>query len=555
MKKTIFIFFIVLSMFATGQPIQTLRVATNATAVGENLSVGAQVYSVYESELYVTIEAVESTESIETASTKFQLIVNYNRLRDEYLSLFQGVVWNSSLNTYQRMGSVINISTGVSAGNANLPIQSEIKRCLLADEGIVNYYIDADNPHLKDGTTASITGTATSTSANELIDSVADFIVNGVADGMVVKNTTDNTYSIVTDVTATVLTIAPDYFVSTDTYEVGTANYGGSDGQVMAEIPKFYMRADYDTDSRYWAISRYQLPGFTLHSAFWKDGQEVDYRYYSAFEGSMYDDSNAAMTAKASITTGMYAVNDKFCSVAGQWAKTNETQEEYLAGAVSRGNGWRNIDFTLNSAIQLLYLVEYASFNTQGMIGAGRTGLSGVWEADSYIGMTGLSIGDGNASGNVSNGGTAGQLTDYMSYRGIENWYGNVWKMLSGITWDGRWTGTTAAQPVYYTNNIDYFKPYGSENMKFLTNAPYIGSAAGYIADYENTSFFIPSGVGSSSLVYDYYYQYSESSRNYWRVVRFGGHAYAGSVAGGFALYAFDVWSHVAVAVAGRLAY
>ena len=41
-----------------------------------------------------------------------------------------------------------------------------------------------------------------------------------------------------------------------------------------------------------------------------------------------------------------------------------------------------------------------------------------------------------------------------MTYRGIENWYGNVWKDLSFIAWDGRWTGTTAPQPVYWTNDV-----------------------------------------------------------------------------------------------------
>lgn len=557
MKKTLFLILTFLTLLAMSQPVETLRVANSTTAFGSNLPVGTQVFDAQQSKLYVAIDAVLSSETLTTAADKFELIVNYNRLQDEYLSLYQGVVWNKTLNTYQRMGSIINVPTGQSAGNENLPVQSQMKRCVLTDEGTVAYYIDPANPHFKGGeNTPKAVGTTTSTSAGQLVDGGASFVTAGVLPGMVVKNTSDGTFSVITAVAATSLTVLPDHFTSGEGYEVGTADYGGTDGQVMVEIPKFYYRVDYDSNARYWGISRYNLPGYQLHPAFWKDGQEVDYRYYSAFEGSMYDESAGAMIAKGSIASNMYASGDIMCSIAGQWPKTNETRGEYRDMAAERGEGWRQLDWTLNSAVQLLYLVEYADFHTQGMIGNGRTSLSnGSWAADSYIGITGLSIGDGNGTNSVSNGGTAGYLTDYMTYRGIENWFGNVWKMLDGITWDGTWTGVAAAQPVYYTNNVEHFKDYGSDNMRFLTNASYIVTLGGYISDFEETIGFIPASVGNSSLVYDYYWQYSESGRNYWRVVRFGAVAPGGGAAGGFALTANNAWSHADAAIAGRLAY
>jgi hypothetical protein len=405
--------------------------------------------------------------------------------------MFQGVRWNKNDNTYQRTGSVIDVPVSQSAGNANLPIQSQMKRCALDNFGIVQYYIDADSPYFQDGSTT---------------DSV---------------------------------------------------DYWSGAVQIMVQIPKFYYRQEFTTSGDYyWSVSLYHLPGFTLHPAFFKDEQEVNYRYYSAFEGSLIDATTGTFVPSASITSNMYATGDTLSSVAGQWAKVNEQRSEYREAAATRGEGWRQLDFTLNSAVQLLYLVEYANFNSQGMIGNGRTTLSdGVWAADSYIGKTGLSIADGNGTNSVSNGGTAGYLTDYMTYRGIENWYGNVWKILDGITWDGRWTGVEAAQPVYYTNNSEYFKDYGSDNMRFLTDASYIGSLNGYISDFENTFSFIPSAVGSSSLVYDYYWQYSESVRDYWRLVHFGLSATDGGKAGGFALIVYSAWSHDHASIAGRLAY
>lgn len=472
--------------------------------------------------------------------------------------LSQGVTWNSNTDTYTRLGSLIGIAVSQSAGDANLPIQSDMKRCLLADDGTVNYYIDADNPIMKEGTTVTTSGTTDGTTAYKLVDSGADFVTDGITAGQFVHNTTDDTYSIITAVDdLNTLSLERDVMVSGENYDIGTANFAGTDGQVMVEVPKFYFKHTLVGTLNSWYISKYDLPGFELHPAFWKNGQEVDYRYMSAFEGSMYDDSEGAMTAKGSIPTNLYASPDKMTSVAGQWAKTNETRAEYRAMAAERGTGWRQLDYFLHSAIQLLYLVEYADFNSQTMIGAGRTNLSGGgWTADSYIGLTGLSVGDGNGTNNVSNGG-ANYLTDYMTYRGIENLYGNVWKMVDGIAWDGSWTGSAAAQPVYATNNSSYFADQVRTNMQHLCDASYIGTTAGYISNIEEVTGFIPSAVGASSTtdLCDYYYQYSEVGRDYWRVVLAGSYATGGGKAGVLALNAANAWSHGAVLVAGRLCY
>jgi len=231
--------------------------------------------------------------------------------------------------------------------------------------------------------------------------------------------------------------------------------------------------------------------------------------------------------------------------------------------AAERGTGFRQLDYYLHSAVQLLYLVEYADFNSQTMIGGGRSNLTGGgWTADSYIGLTGLSIPDGNGTNSVMSGtlydidGT-GYATDYMTYRGIENLFGNVWKMVDGITWDGTWTGSAAAQPVYVTNNSTYFADQVSTNMQHLCDAPYIGAASDYIGNIVNVTGFIPSAGGGTATeeICDYYYQYSEVGRNYWRVVLVGGLAYYGGQAGVFSLDAADAWSSDGVDYGGRLCF
>jgi len=475
------------------------------------------------------------------------------------LSLFQGVAWNQANDTYERLGSIAGIATSVSAGNDYLPIQSDMRRCLLADAGTVNYYIDETDPIMKDGTTVVVSGTTDHTDTNKLIDSDTDFITDGVVVGNYVHNTTDDTYSIITEIIDEhTLLLGRDIMVSGENYDIGTADFSGTDGQVMVEIPKFYQKQYKTGDVFYWFVSKYDLAGFDLHEAWWKDGQEVDYRYYSAFEGSMYDATAGGMTAKADIPTSIYAAGDKMCSVAGQWAKTNETRTEYRAMALARGTGFRQLDYYLHSAVQLLYLIEYADFNSQVEIGMGRSELSdGGWTADSYIGFTGLSVSDGNGTNSVSNGTTIGYLTDYMTYRGIENIFGNVWKMLDGITWDGSWTGSAAAQPVYVTNNSEYFQDAARVNMQFLCNASYIGTNAGYIGNLENVTGFIPSddGGSSSTKVCDNYWQYSEVGRDYWRVVLVGNNANNSSKAGVFALDVLDASSHDHTYVGARLSF
>ena len=402
---------------------------------------------------------------------------------------FQGLEWNSSTDSYTRTGTISGETLSSSPGNSKLPIHSKMKRCLLNDDGSVNYYLDADDSSLKSGGTAS-------------------------------------------DLT-------------------------GTDGQVMVEIPKFYYKQDLSGTVKKWDISLEPLQGFSLHPAFYKDGSIVDYRYYSAFEGSMWDATTGAMVPSGQTATAFTIESgDKMLSIKDQWPKTNEQRSEYRSMAAERGTGWRLLDYYLNSAVQLLYLIEFADFNSQSMIGDGRTNLSGGgWTADSYIGKTGYSIVNGNNNGNVSNGSTIGYLTDYMSYRGIENFYGNVWKMLDGITWDGTWTDAPADQPIYVTNHSDNFTDTGSTNLTYLCDASYIGTTAGYSTNVENCVGFIPSSVGDSTYLTDYYWQYSESGRDYWRVVLFGAYASSRGPAGVFTLSVHYPWSDDSVAIAGRLAY
>jgi len=68
-------------------------------------------------------------------------------------------------------------------------------------------------------------GTTDSTSANKLADSGGDFVNDGIQVGDIVKNTTDTTWSYVTAVAATQLTLNDDIFVSGEGYNIYSTPY------------------------------------------------------------------------------------------------------------------------------------------------------------------------------------------------------------------------------------------------------------------------------------------------------------------------------------------
>jgi len=328
----------------------------------------------------------------------------------------------------------------------------------------------------------------------------------------------------------------------------------GSAGQVMVEIGEFWFKYSYSGTTHKWLISQEQFNGAERHMAFYKDGAWVDHRYIGAYEGIGWDASEAGGsyidcgTAAANNWSGgaIDTGNDELGSVSGFAPMMDETRAEFRAIALNRGTGWRQQDFYLTSAIQLLYLTEYASFYSQDVIGEGRTQLSGgTWAKDSYIGVTGKSNGDGNATAN-----TEGNTNDaYMSYRGIENFYGNIWKWVDGINVNDN---------IPYVCNIE--TDFADDTATAYTRLTDTGGSGitlhngnGYQTTLEQTKAgFLPSAVGGAANTYitDYYYQSTG-----WRVVSFGGGAADGSRAGAFCVAATAASSGVYVYFGGRLCY
>jgi hypothetical protein len=79
----------------------------------------------------------------------------------------------------------------------------------------------ATTEYFTTGLTAKVTSTATSTSANKLVDTAGSFVTNAIAVGDVIKDTTTGKYALVTAIdSATQLSVGADIFTSGDAYAI-----------------------------------------------------------------------------------------------------------------------------------------------------------------------------------------------------------------------------------------------------------------------------------------------------------------------------------------------
>lgn len=266
-----------------------------------------------------------------------------------------------------------------------LPIQSKMRRCLLLDDGTVNYYLHPnDSTKKEDGTPAKLDGT---------------------------------------------------------------------DGQVMVEIPAFYVKFESEGNKRRCLMSEYPLAGF----------RRWDKIYRSAFEACI--DTRIKGTHKLSSVMndteefkGVAPVNDNpYKSGIGKpTSRIRPSMLRVLARnrgvAGKNGCGWNCDTYIAQRATYWLYVVEYANFNSQldfirektaegymqGGLGNGATNLDyNLWLRHNNafpVLNCGFSVG---VSGNDSTVIDDNELNDGVFlhssvYRGIENPFGHIHKFIDG---------------------------------------------------------------------------------------------------------------------------
>ena len=365
----------------------------------------------------------------------------------------------------------------------------------------------------------------------------------------------------------------------------GDENYAedGSNGQVMVFQPAFYykvvpLKLEKNSDSgigyhlrkaNYYVSSKPKI-GFKLHPAFYdENGNAINYILFSADEGSMYDVSAKAYVNDNVDESITYEDCDLLCSVAGKkpisgFRQGIGTKVNLELMAQNRGAGWHLETIEAISANQLLMIIELGTMGTQEGIGLGVVSITGN-TAYNCSSLTGSTAELGNSTGQAKEtineiGGI--QTTETVNgkvavtYRGVENPWGNISKHIQGINiWgDGSMCG---GQP-YVANNFTFNESKHSDNYEpvgfTLANANGYIKAMGYGSEKYDW-LFMPSEIGGTSALPVGDIVYIAPNLNGYRIVQQGGSCRSGDRAGSFSLICNGTVGDRSRNAGGRLIY
>jgi hypothetical protein len=258
----------------------------------------------------------------------------------------------------------------------------------------------------------------------------------------------------------------------------GSANFSRTANDTVVRVPKYWFRIEQiaaSTRIRFY-ISSAPRTGFTLHPAFARgDGAgERDFNY-----------------------VGKYNTGAGYVSRSGLAPLVSITRATARTGSAGKGAPWWQYDYAAWCAVWLLYLVEFADWDSQARIGAGITG------------SVGANVNSGGTDAMNYHTGRAAGTNDQVAvqYRGIENPWGNVREWIDGININNQvmWT---CLRPSLFADDVD-----GPNYQN--TGATIAGS--GWIRGLTVTAqapwAFIPTLIGGSGSTFIPDYLYATSGR------------------------------------------
>lgn len=323
---------------------------------------------------------------------------------------------------------------------------------------------------------------------------------------------------------------------------------------VMIKIPEFWWIDDYieSTETHNLKICPHAKPGWYHHKE----------AYVSAYEG--YIDGNYYRSSKNKIPS----VNFTRSTVRPK------------ARANGLGNSWNIYTYNEHRAICHLFLVEYATRNSQkavnteltpegfrqGGLGSGcTTGTVTINGAQTWSFIpTGSSDSLGSGSGEVtvtiqqtdsSGSNTTTTTRKCNRYRGIENPFGHVWKHTDDVI--SVYISGYGARFWYKCDSPDHFGDSISNDNPYYKNIAANAVVTGYktkIATTSTCDFFASSCNNGSETTYwcDYNWDNTDGSLH---CLLIGGRSDAGGLAGLFALNSLSGVGYSSANVGSRLTY
>lgn len=253
--------------------------------------------------------------------------------------------------------------------------------------------------------------------------------------------------------------------------EVG---FNEAEYDTVVYIPEFYYTAYKDTTNQkwLWAISPTKLNGYEKHPG--------SGRYIGRFHTSR--DSNGVF------------------SKSGAMPLVNTSQTNFRTYSKNKGTDWYMLDLATWSALQMLYLIEYANFDSQTVLGNGYN-----------VGSLGEVGGTSGAQYHTIKASEA-----HNQYRWVEDPFSNC------LDWIDGFIGSRSTVYVGVSNSSfdgTVSKLIQATNLKL----PSSGYIKGYGYSEETAWAFIPDTVGGSDSTFVSDYLYSSSSQ---RPASVGGYYY-----------------------------
>jgi len=354
--------------------------------------------------------------------------------------------------------------------------------------------------------------------------------------------------------------------------EDGTAaDLSGASGQVMVEIPKFYIKFVTDGTLRQVWLSLLPQSGY----------KEIPKLYVSAYEAAL-DRTNLKLSSVVNTDTQYRGGNNSdswdgtYRSLLGM-PVTGINTTTFRTYARNRGTGWEMYACEVHKIIYWLFCVEYATFNSQlgynssltgegykqGGLGNGVT----TWDNTNWTNYNernplipcGATNSLGNKTGTVSVTPTAGggytpPTFNVPSYRGIENPFGHVWKWS-----DGAMMVYENSTPNFYTCPISKHTSWASsKNSDYELKGTLAISSSVYAKRhlFGNDGEVVPDqagGTGTSATTYLCDYFYTNLSGTH--VLAWGGYASNSASAGLGCATAYNEFSTTISVCGSRLCY
>ena len=300
-------------------------------------------------------------------------------------------------------------------------------------------------------------------------------------------------------------------FDSTKKADGSPADLSGKDGQVMVQIPKYYVKRSLQGNLHTWEVSLDPAPGFVPHRAYFRnDTTEVPYAYYRAYEGINQ--------------------NGVLMSISGVTPTRSTDISNFRAYARANGTGWSIAHWQILDAIRLLFLTEYNTLNSQAVLGSGNDSGSDY----------GILTGQSNVIGNHSSGPLNNNT--WMSYRGIENFYADIWEFVDGVG--------VKDYKIYLCNDEREFADGVYTGAYVDTGIVVPASSGSYVKQFTND--FFPQVIGGTSETYLTDGLWSAGGE---RVTLFGGAAGGGRIGGAFALSVDNTLSAAGASIGAGLSY